>query len=78
MAADEAERIGLVNRVVPREALDDAVLELTGALLASPSDAVTETKALLQSAARSGPAEQLRAERRAQIRRLRDLAGIDE
>ena len=30
--AAEAERIGFVNRVVPHDALDDAVAELTGSL----------------------------------------------
>jgi enoyl-CoA hydratase/carnithine racemase len=76
VGAAEAERIGLVNRVVPREALDDAVLDLVHTLLAPPRDAVTETKALLRSAARRDPAEQLLAERQAQLRRIRALAGV--
>jgi enoyl-CoA hydratase/carnithine racemase len=76
--ADEAERIGLVNRVVPRQALDDAVGELTRALLTPPFDAVTATKALLLSAGWNDRAEQLRAERRAQLRRIRELVGVDQ
>jgi enoyl-CoA hydratase/carnithine racemase len=76
--APEAERIGLVNRVVPREALDDAVDELVHALLAPPRDAITETKALLVAAGRRDPGDQLLAERRAQLRRIRALAGIME
>jgi enoyl-CoA hydratase/carnithine racemase len=76
VGAAEAERIGLVNRVVPREDLDGAVAELVRTLLSAPRDAVTETKALLLSAARHDPAQQLRAERRAQLRRIRALAGM--
>ncbi len=78
VAAEEAERIGLVNRVVPRDALDGAVRDLADALLAPPGRAVAETKALLLDAARRAPAEQLLAERQAQLRRIRELAGIAE
>lgn len=74
--AAEAADIGLVNVVVPREDLDDAVDSLVSAVLAAPRDAVAETKALLLGAARREPAEQLLAERQAQLRRLRDLAGV--
>ncbi len=75
VTAVEAARIGLVNVVVPHDELDRAVRDLVGTLLAPPRDAVTETKALLLGAARREPAEQLLAERRAQARRLRHLAG---
>jgi enoyl-CoA hydratase/carnithine racemase len=78
VAAAEAARIGLVNVVVPRGDLDRAVLDLVAALLAPPRDAVVETKALLLGAARREPEEQLLAERQAQLRRLRDLAGLGE
>jgi enoyl-CoA hydratase/carnithine racemase len=78
VAAAEAARIGLVNAVVPLEDLDGAVLNLVAALLAPPRDAVVETKALLLGAALRGPAEQLLAERQAQLRRIRDLAGVGE
>jgi enoyl-CoA hydratase/carnithine racemase len=76
--ADEAERIGLVNLVVPDDQLDEAATELAAALLAAPRDAVIETKALLQGATGRDLAAQCAAERAAQTRRLRDLAGLDD
>ncbi|MEU5976654.1 enoyl-CoA hydratase/isomerase family protein [Streptomyces sp. NPDC047315] len=76
--ADEAERTGLANLVVDREELDAAVTDLTAALLTAPRDAVIETKALLQGAADRSPSEQHVAERAAQARRLRDLAGVGD
>ncbi len=78
VTAAEADRIGLVNVVVPRAALDGAVAELVTALLAPPRNAVVETKALLLGAALRRPAEQLLAERQAQLRRIRELAGNGE
>ncbi len=48
--AEEAERIGLANLVVPADELDAAVRDLAAALLAAPRDAVIETKALLRGA----------------------------
>lgn len=74
----EAERIGLANIVVPAAELDAAVKDLTTALLAAPRDAVVETKALLRGAADRSYDEQRAAERAAQTRRLRDLAGLGE
>lgn len=74
--AEEAERTGLANLVVPADELDGAVRDLAAALLAAPRDAVIETKALLRGAAGRGFDEQRAAERAAQARRLRDLAGI--
>lgn len=72
--ASEAQRAGVVNLVVPAEELDQAALDLASAVLACPRDAVIETKVLLQGAgSRSAPA-QWKAEREAQVRRLRDLA----
>ncbi|GHJ38457.1 enoyl-CoA hydratase/isomerase family protein [Streptomyces sp. TS71-3] len=76
--ADEAARTGLVNLVVPRAELDAATHDLAAALLAAPRDAVIETKALLQGAAGRSYDEQRAAERAAQARRLRDLAGVGE
>ncbi|GCD38630.1 enoyl-CoA hydratase [Streptomyces chrestomyceticus JCM 4735] len=76
--ADEAERIGLANLVVPAADLDGAVADLAGALVAAPRDAVIETKALLRGAASRTYEEQRAAERAAQARRLRDLAGLGE
>ncbi|WP_415954141.1 enoyl-CoA hydratase/isomerase family protein [Streptomyces sp. KLOTTS4A1] len=76
--AEEAERIGLANLVVPGEELDDAVRDLAGALLAAPRAAAVETKALLQGAVGNSYEEQRTAERAAQGRRLRDLAGLGD
>jgi enoyl-CoA hydratase/carnithine racemase len=64
--------------VVPRDDLDSAVSDLVAALLSAPRDAVVEMKALLSGAASRSWEEQLRAEREAQVRRLRDLAGLGE
>ncbi|MCM2577518.1 enoyl-CoA hydratase/isomerase family protein [Streptomyces meridianus] len=76
--ADEAERIGLANLVVPAADLAAAVQDLAAALLAAPRDAVVETKALLRGALDRSYEEQRVAERAAQARRLRDLAGLGE
>ncbi|MBE8473240.1 enoyl-CoA hydratase/isomerase family protein [Streptomyces justiciae] len=76
--AEEAVNTGLANIAVPRDQLDDAVRDLAGALLAAPRDAVIETKALLRGAQDRTYDEQRAAERAAQARRLRDLAGIGE
>ncbi|NGN64226.1 enoyl-CoA hydratase/isomerase family protein [Streptomyces sp. A7024] len=76
--AEEAERIGLANLVVPGEQLAGAVGDLAAALLEAPRDAVVETKALLRGALSRSFEEQRGAERGAQARRLRDLAGISD
>ncbi|MEU6826817.1 enoyl-CoA hydratase/isomerase family protein [Streptomyces atriruber] len=76
--ADEAERVGLANLVVPADQLDAAADDLAAALIAAPRDAVIETKALLQGAAGRSYEEQRVAERAAQGRRLRDLAGLGD
>jgi enoyl-CoA hydratase/carnithine racemase len=76
--AAEAERIGLANLVVARGDLDGAVADLTAAVLAAPRDAVVEIKALIAGAAGRDFADQESAERAAQVRRLRDLAGVGE
>ncbi|WP_405580034.1 enoyl-CoA hydratase/isomerase family protein [Streptomyces sp. NBC_01190] len=76
--APEAERTGLANLVVPAAELDAAVTDLVGALLAAPRDAVNETKGLLRGAPTRTEPEQYAAERAAQARRLRDLAGLGE
>lgn len=73
--AEEAERTGLANLVVPAAELDGAVQDLAAALLAAPRDAVIETKALLRGAVDRTYEEQRAAERAAQARRLRELAG---
>jgi len=76
--AAEAERTGLANLVVPRADLDAAVQDLAAPLLAAPRDALIETKALLRDAPGRGYDDQRAAERAAQGRRLRDLAGVGE
>ncbi|GAB4056878.1 enoyl-CoA hydratase/isomerase family protein [Catellatospora paridis] len=76
--AAEADRIGLVNLVVGRDELDAAAADLATAVLAAPRDAVVEIKALLAAASGRGFPEQERAEREAQTRRIRDLAGLGE
>jgi enoyl-CoA hydratase/carnithine racemase len=76
VGAAEADRIGLATLVVPRDQLDAAAADLAAALLAIPRGAAVETKALLAAAASRGQAEQEAAERAAQVRRLRELAGL--
>ncbi|MEV4535137.1 enoyl-CoA hydratase/isomerase family protein [Asanoa sp. NPDC049518] len=78
ISAEEALRLGLATVVVPRAELDSAVSDLVAAVLAAPRDAVVEMKALLSGAASRSWPEQLAAEREAQVRRLRDLAGLGE
>jgi enoyl-CoA hydratase/carnithine racemase len=76
--AEEAERTGLANLVVPRAELDAAAEDLAAALLAAPRDAVIETKALLREGGGRVYDDQRAAERAALARRLRDLAGIGD
>ncbi|WP_200261231.1 enoyl-CoA hydratase/isomerase family protein [Streptomyces sp. HSG2] len=76
--AEEAVSTGLANMAVPAGELDGAVRDLTSALLAAPRDAVIETKALLQGASERDHEAQRAAERAAQARRLRDLAGVGD
>jgi len=76
--AAEAARVGLANLVVPVPELDAAVADLSAAVLAGNRDAVIEIKALLAGAAARSYPDQERAEREAQYRRLRDLAGLGE
>jgi enoyl-CoA hydratase/carnithine racemase len=73
--AQEAFAAGLLNAVVPADALDDAVGGLVAGVLASPRAAVVETKVLLQGAGRRTPQEQWKAEAQAQARILRDRVG---
>jgi enoyl-CoA hydratase/carnithine racemase len=76
--ADEADRIGLATAVVPRTDLAAAGLDLAAAVLAADPGAAAEIKALVTGATGRTYAEQDRAEREAQTRRLRDLAGAGE
>ncbi|WP_309229998.1 enoyl-CoA hydratase/isomerase family protein [Blastococcus sp. TML/M2B] len=75
VGAAEAHAMGLANVVVPVAQLDAAVAQLTHALLGPPAGASRETAALVRSAVRNDPATQDAAERAAQVRRLRELAG---
>jgi enoyl-CoA hydratase/carnithine racemase len=76
--AAEALRIGLANLVVPAADLDGAVGDLVSAVLAGNRDAVVEIKALLAGASGRDYPGQEAAERAAQVRRIRDLAGLGE
>jgi enoyl-CoA hydratase/carnithine racemase len=76
VSAEEAHAIGLATAVVPAEELSDAVADLVAALTAPLYGAVTETKALLQSARELDLEEQRRLEREAQVRRFRELAAL--
>jgi enoyl-CoA hydratase/carnithine racemase len=77
VGADEALRIGLASVVVANDDLDAAVEQTVTALLAVDRNAAAETKALLQHAATRTQDEQQAAERDAQYRRLRTLAGLE-
>ena len=78
VGAAEADRIGLVNLVVPAPELDAATRDLTAAILSHHRDAVVEIKALLSAASGRSADDQARFEREAQVRRIRDLAGLGE
>ncbi|MEV6741378.1 enoyl-CoA hydratase/isomerase family protein [Streptomyces sp. NPDC051104] len=78
VGAEEAVTTGLANIAVSRDQLDETVRDLATALLAAPRDAVIETKALLRGAQERTYEAQRAAERAAQARRLRDLAGVGE
>lgn len=78
VTAEESVHTGLANVAVPAADLDATVQDLAAALLAAPRDAVIETKTLLRGARDRTYEEQRVAERAAQARRLRDLAGLGE
>jgi enoyl-CoA hydratase/carnithine racemase len=76
IGAEEAERIGLVNLVVPPEQLSGAVDDLVAAVTATVHDAVTMTKALLLGARDRTYQQQLLAERQAQLIRIKALTAL--
>ena len=76
VTAEECREIGLATVVVPRDELSAAVADLVAALTAPLYGAVTETKALLRTAAVHDLEEQRRLEREAQVRRFRELAAL--
>lgn len=67
VGADEAVRIGLALACVPVDELDAAVADLTAALIESPPEAVRAITALMNQAQTNSAADQLAAERSAQI-----------
>jgi enoyl-CoA hydratase/carnithine racemase len=72
-SAAEAERAGWVNVVVPGDQLEAATDDLVAALLSTDRAAVSATKRLLLDARDRTFDEQIRAEREAQVTRLRAL-----
>ena len=64
--AQEAERIGLVNRVVPDSELDNVVDDWAKRLAAGPPIALAQSKRLLNNAFNYGLAEAMDAEGMAQ------------
>lgn len=75
VGAAEAAETGLATVVVPRDELAATVDDLAAALTSAPRGAVSATKRLLQEASTRAYDEQRAAERRAQVARLRALAG---
>ena len=71
--AAEAKELGLANIVVPADELEATVKDLSDALLGPLPGAIRETKALLLGAADRSYDDQLKAEREAQERRLKEL-----
>jgi enoyl-CoA hydratase/carnithine racemase len=76
MGAEEAQRSGLVNLVVPNGQLAAAVEDLIAAIQTTNRDAVTETKRLLLGARDRSYDDQRRAEREIQVQRLRALMSL--
>jgi len=74
VGAAEAVRIGLALASVPVPDLDQAVADLTAAILGAPEEAVRAVTRLMRAAQRSEPADQLMAEQSEQLNRLRELA----
>ena len=75
--AEEADRMGLATSWCPPRP-GRGRRRPGRPVLAAPRDAVVEIKALLAGAAGRTFAEQEAAERAAQVRRIRDLAGLGE
>lgn len=62
ISASEAERIGLVNKVVPHEGLDEAVQDLVGKILANSQASVRTQKSLVNRGLRLDYASGLKLE----------------
>jgi enoyl-CoA hydratase/carnithine racemase len=74
-SAAEAAQAGMVNIVVSGDQLESATDDLVAALMTTHRDAVTATKTLLLGASQASYDDQIRAEREAQVERLRALTG---
>ncbi len=68
LSGAQAQAVGLVDRLAAPAELDRAVEELAAALLAAPRETAVEVKALLLRGRELSVADQLRAERDAQVR----------
>ena len=75
VGASEATAMGLATLAVEDSELDETAADLVAALLSAPRSAAIEAKALLLGAITAAPAEQLAAERAAQLRLLAELTG---
>jgi enoyl-CoA hydratase/carnithine racemase len=75
VGAGEAGDIGLANLVVLADQVSSSVDDLAAAICGSPAAAVAATKALLLGARDRSYADQLLAERTAQMARIKALAG---
>lgn len=74
--ADEALRVGLANRVVPRAELDAAARSVVDGLLTLPAEAMREMLLLVRGAAQRSEPDQLRLEAAAQARLLHERARL--
>jgi methylglutaconyl-CoA hydratase len=74
VAADEALRIGLVNRVAPAAATEGAALELAAQVAAHPPEAVARLKAMLNEW--DGVVQRSRAEGEGQVEWERTGPGL--
>lgn len=74
VGAAEAVRIGLALARVPNDELDQALADLTDALIDPPVDAVRGVTRLLAGARDASPADQLVHEQNEQLNRVRELA----
>lgn len=74
VSAEEALSLGLVNKLVAREELDEEAMKMADGLAAGPPQALMETKKLFRLAQENSSEEQSRVEREAQIK----MAGTDD
>ncbi|HET6166077.1 MAG TPA: enoyl-CoA hydratase/isomerase family protein [Marmoricola sp.] len=73
VSAEEARELGLATAVVPASELEATTADLAAAIVANAAGAVRETKALLTGAAEAELEDQRLRERKAQLRRFREL-----